>query len=195
MAGYTAPNDQFVNATLINTQANRQREKFKLRNNNKGAADLDILKSVFKHPHNLVGEDAEAQFSEIVNNFKAIDQDLQLEPGANPDFPQGVDLDYRSGMSAPSLDQLSDKPNELGPNVHVPNENTFSPVAPRERVEVIPNTSDGGYGFKIDRNSRSTNPSDADTLGTYFKRHYNFENTGDVAAPIKGEFVDSSYDY
>ena len=186
MAGYKAANGEFVNATLINTQADRQREKFKLSNGEKGAADLETLNKMFQHKDNLVGEAAQAQFDTIVNNFKDLDGAFQDDPGANPDFPQGVEMDYRSGMSSPNLDALSDNPNNLGPNIHVPNENTFDPTQQRQRVDVPERSSDGGYGFKIDRNTRSTDPADADRIGTYFKRFYNEE-----AAPTKGEFVDS----
>lgn len=191
MAGYKAADGIYINATLINTQADLpegQRDKFSQSNGGKGAANKAVLDSMFQHEDNLVGNLAEAQMDIIVNNFK--DLDLEMGPNENPDFLGGVRLDYQDGMTEFGPDgSVNDKPNELGPNLHVPAVDTFLPSTGRD-VQVSPELLEnederGGYGFKIDRNTRQT--SVREELGTYFKRFYNEPDS----SPQLGEFVDT----
>ena len=190
MAGYNNTGIQ-KNGSLINDQADRQRSKFGNKPNNPngvlGVADIETINNIFSHTDNSVGESAEARFDEIVSTMKSLDNKFQTERGANPDFPQGIDLDYFKGMESPDLSALPDKPNKLGPNISVPQENTFSPSQERQDVQVPTRSSDGGFGYKIDRNNRPEGGrADADRLGTYFNRFYNEE-----ATPVKGEFEET----
>lgn len=195
MAGYKTAGAEFVNATLINTQADRQRAKFEENFNGKGSSNQARLSAIFSHDDNLVGARAEEKFQQIVSDFADLDNNSGGDPGANPDFPNGVALNYKDGFTEQSLDGADDNPNKLGPNTSVPSENTFDPGTIRQPQDPVnlPNANVeesqlGGFGFKIDRNTR-TNGS-PEVLGSYFSKFYDSGET-QTAQPTLGEFVDS----
>ena len=192
MAGYKTAGSNFVNATLINNQADRQRFEFsQALGTQLGASNQSHLSSIFTHKDNLVGAEAVSQMDKIINSFKEADNKVG---GGNPDFPNGVNTDYSNGLTAPNLDQL-DLPNEFGPNIILPSGadvDVFDPNTKRDvrAGSIVPIKEDGaGFGNKIDRNNRSIKASDKETLGTYFKRFYDNTDATTISKPTLGQFA------
>ena len=186
MAGYKTAGSDFVNATLINNQAQKQRSEF----GSKFSSDQAHLEAIFTHGFNPQGKNAVTAMNEIIKNFKEADYKIG---GDNPDFPNGVFTDYRDGFKNPNMKELKDKPNKFGPNIALPSEDVFDPATERSdtRSSIVPIKEDGaGFGYKIDRNDRpTTGEKAAETLGTYFKRFYDSTDATEISKPTLGEFA------
>ena len=196
MAGYRrAGAGQFTNATTINDQMDRQRAAYRSRNEARNApAELGIghdTSALFKADSDIFGSS--------VSTFAILDISSAAGAGENPDFQFGGD--QRSSKSVEMFNDLNnaeDMPNQKGPNLAVPDINKLQSgaiVPGSEAPQGAENNRSRGFGWEDGRNVEGSGEA---TIGSYFSRHYNAQNTSQIK-PIFGEakspLGDTNIDY
>lgn len=186
MAGYKVVGDEeFVNATVYNSQGDRQRQRFFESNASReigskretlGVGRNDADNSVFPQL------DKDAIFQQAVDFFA--DADLSVDAvAANPDFRSVVDMSAEGSLTMfDDVNSKIDKPNLLGPNMVVPDVNNLS-LPTDTRVGRDESQLNRGYG------SEKKYKEGEDRIGSYFKKHYQYGTQVREADPILGTAV------
>ena len=197
MAGYKSSGEEFVNATSINTQIEKQRDAISVRQNDPNRNYLgtskDNLYTYFSHPDfDNVDDMRQGIFDASYDAFTALDSSaFNTREDFNPDFPGGAKLDSSSrGAIYSNIVRQADKPNTFGPNIAAPNLDALieGSIVPGSNIpQGRDNLKNRGFGWQDDRNKLG---KDAATIGKYFSRHYS-NNSGEVqeniSSPVFGE--------
>ena len=183
MAGYRrAGANSFTNATTFNDQIERQRDKYREKNQARSVEEkLGISRDTSALFPSFVAQEI---YDRSVEEFQDLDF---LAAGGNPDFgPAGVKLDNDGMPMFTNVALQIDKPNQKGPNLIAPDINNLSTPTPNQESS---NFTNRGFGWRDDRNEPGT---DTARIGEYFSKHYN--STGNAQAgipvPVFGEAKD-----
>jgi hypothetical protein len=200
MAGYRrAGAGQFTNATTINDQMDRQRAAYRSRNEaRRSSPELGVghdTSSLFRFDDD---NGLDSVFAQSVSTFESLDIS-QGVGDQNPDFQRQPSLDSLSSRTMfNDLENAIDKPNKKGPNLAVPDINKLQSgaiVPGSEAPQGAENNRSRGFGWEDGRNVEGSGEA---TIGSYFSRHYNAQNTSQIK-PIFGEakspLGDTNIDY
>lgn len=170
----------------INQQTRNQRTAFSGDNTTLGANVSAHL--LFANKLSLEDSTGEISIEGKMINDSANDtlqKSYRLGVTGNPDFPgQYKNLDYRgSEAMLESVENMSDKPNALGPNLLVPEIDNNGETSTIVAIETLGSPVTGrGFGVNLDRHEPGKNL----TLGNYLARRRDEEE--EIQVP-KGEYV------
>tara|TARA_B000000557_G_scaffold241506_1_gene221095 strand:- start:1535 stop:2110 length:576 start_codon:yes stop_codon:yes gene_type:complete len=186
MAGYRRAGDEFVNATIFNTQGDRQRSAASEGNSRREiGSKLSTLGVGRNDSDNVVFPrlDKNAIFQQAVDYFAEADVKVGSSSGENPDFDREFPTDSRDSLVMfNDLENQIDKPNKLGPNLVVPDVNNLS----EETETQVGRSQDQLYrGYGSDKKYREGE----DTIGTFFKKHYVYGEQTPEVSPKLGEAI------
>ncbi len=172
MAGYRRAGDsEFVNATVFNSQGDRQREAASRQNAARETGSRSSLLGVGRNDNdNSVFPQLDKQviFQQAVDFFANADVEVDSRSGENPDFVGIVPMDSRGSFEMfNDIENQIDLPNKLGPNMVVPNVNNLSEPTTTQ-VGRSDDQLNRGFG------SEKRYEEGTDTIGTFFRRHYQF---------------------
>ena len=183
MAGYkTEGTNEFINATVYNSQGDRQRQKFFESNSAReigskretlGVGRNDADNSVFPQL------DKDAIFQQAVNFFADADISINATDASNPDFNTNIDMTAENALTMYNDLSQADKPNKLGPNMVVPDINNLS--LPTD-TQVGRDESQLNRGFGAEKKFKEGE----DRIGSYFKKHYQYGTQQRAKSPEFG---------
>jgi hypothetical protein len=190
MAGYKAPDDQFINATAKNDQITKQRDAYTSRPQN-SEKTLGIGADTSK---TFTGFNADNVIAASFNTMKSLDKETNSSPDSygNPDFTGTVSMKNEDSLTMyDKVSEAEDKPGIKGPNLAPPDlDKLIEGAVEAGSSETIgeEHVKNRGFGWRDDRNNPGTERS---TIGKYFSKHYTYSENDRSSYSVFGESKNS----
>ncbi len=186
MAGYKAPDDQFINATTKNDQIQKQRDAYTSRPQNA----VKILGIGADTSITFPGFNADEILAASFNEVKKLDDLSNDSPDSygNPDWSGTVNMNNVDALTMyDKVEEAEDKPGLKGPNLAPPDlDKLIEGAIEAGSSETIGEdfVKNRGFGWRDDRNNPGTERA---TIGKYFSKHYSYSENPRSSLTVFGE--------